>query len=343
MVDHSARNQKKADTKDFALPTVTSIDWNNGGSPLEAWLNQSALPSVAAMSPVSEEDIAAQKNRLTAQEIEEIKAFRQVHITKSAPIESQLAIENLAEEMSDLKPRARVYFRNIADRYPLLPAYLVQRLARANCDRIERLELTRGAKGISGSLVEESKSQHHVMKTESCGLLDTEKVVLSEPAKGSPYYAQLYTNVKGQQTLFSSPICSMKFSGAKKLQRHKRTHTVEERIRGRGIERSRGVGESEPSDLPGENFWTGQEPRRRAESVHSVSSSRNSSLHGYEVYNPEDQSLAVPPQRSASSSASLSSMSPALPPPPVDIKKRQTFICDICGELIGVKRRREWQ
>lgn len=45
-VDRPARVRKKRESKDFNYQAVTAIDWNSGACPLDAWLNQSAVPSI---------------------------------------------------------------------------------------------------------------------------------------------------------------------------------------------------------------------------------------------------------------------------------------------------------
>ena len=113
------------------------MDWNSGVSPLDAWLNQSAIPYTAPTVDLQEEKRRSRKDSV-AQEIEEIKIFRNVHMAIApAPANGQhpVAIDAIAE----LEVDTQIYYRNIVDRYPDLPSYLALRLARANRDRAERL------------------------------------------------------------------------------------------------------------------------------------------------------------------------------------------------------------
>jgi hypothetical protein len=91
------------------------------------------------------------------------------------------------------------------------------------------------------------------------------------------------------------------------------------------------------------NYWTmAPEPSRPA----SHSSSMNSSLHGYERFDPQEQNMNVSVSRpgSANSLGSGAGLpSPALPPPPVKLPSKHPFECDICGITIYVKRRRDWK
>lgn len=58
---------------------LTAMDWHSGASPLEACLNQSAIPTVAATRDDNERTTPVELQ--IAQEIEEIKNFRSVHLT----------------------------------------------------------------------------------------------------------------------------------------------------------------------------------------------------------------------------------------------------------------------
>ena len=116
---------------------VTAVDWNGGDTPLDAWLNQSAVPSTTPIS-LNVEDSVLQEVELASQEVEEIEVFRNVHIplaldpsSKKAPV--------LPRPVEDLDCGAQIYYRNIMDKYPSLPVYLARRLAEANLKRAERL------------------------------------------------------------------------------------------------------------------------------------------------------------------------------------------------------------
>ena len=92
------------------------------------------------------------------------------------------------------------------------------------------------------------------------------------------------------------------------------------------------------------NYWTGvRDPARAA----SRSSSMNSSLHGYPIFDPQEQNMDVStsprPQSSHSQGNGASLWSAALPPPPVKLPCLYPFECDICGLTILVKRKRDWK
>ena len=136
-VDRPAKIRKKGESKTYNYQAVTAMDWNSGASPLGAWLNQSAIPYTAPTVGLHEKKGSSRKDSV-AQEIEEIKVFRNVHMAIAPePVTGQylLAIDAVAE----LEVNAQIYYRNIVDRYPDLPSDLALRLARANRDRAERL------------------------------------------------------------------------------------------------------------------------------------------------------------------------------------------------------------
>lgn len=112
------------------------MDWNSGASPLDAWLNQSAVPSTTAA--INRQEPIVPKTYLLSQEIEGVKVFRNVHVTTTPSPE--LNTPRL-EPVESLDFRAKIYYRNIMDNYPAIPVYLACRLAQANSRRAERLRI----------------------------------------------------------------------------------------------------------------------------------------------------------------------------------------------------------
>ena len=90
------------------------------------------------------------------------------------------------------------------------------------------------------------------------------------------------------------------------------------------------------------DFWTSRSTRPRRNSMDSLSSSMNSSLHGKATFDPEEQEPAFCDSNSRSS-VDFGNSPRGLPPPPVEIGKKHSFECDICGNTIRVDRRLEWQ
>jgi hypothetical protein len=135
-VDRPAKARKIGESRHFNYQAVTAIDWNSGASPLDAWLNQSAVPSVATQQLQKQH---SEEGNPAAQELEEIKVFRNVHIADAPEPRTHEGLPTSPEDVAYLGLQAQIYYRNIVDRYPLLPAYLVRRLAIANYRRAERL------------------------------------------------------------------------------------------------------------------------------------------------------------------------------------------------------------
>lgn len=100
--------------------------------------------------------------------------------------------------------------------------------------------------------------------------------------------------------------------------------------------------ESQRSD-----YWSGASNRRSR--AGSAASSRNSSLHGYDVYDPEEQTMDIDSSRSSTKGLSalnrskIPSSTFQLPPPPVYLGSQTSFECDICGQTISLIQKREWR
>ena len=138
--DRPTKVRKIEEPESDAAPRVTAMDWNSGASPLDSWLNQSAIPSP---STTNQEPSRPPEKDLLAQEAEEIRAFRTVHIamaTEEAGVSAKHAID---KELASLPLGAQIYYRNIKDRYPDIPTFLARRLAEANHERAERLQCKR--------------------------------------------------------------------------------------------------------------------------------------------------------------------------------------------------------
>ena len=172
-VDRSAKIRENSQCKKFNNQTLTAMDWNSGVSPLDAWLNQSTIPSSA--TPLNQRESTELESDLLAQEVEEMKVFRNVHMAIApSPERNDLPLEHF----ESLALGAQIYYRNIMDRYPIIPIYLARRLAQANRDRAERLRNEKGEpkqsfnddatqphwNGSSASNVPDG-SPHHLMMT----------------------------------------------------------------------------------------------------------------------------------------------------------------------------------
>jgi len=154
-IEHPSKSRKEGDSeRQSAIQTsdwgeqaspnnnVTAIDWNSGKSPLDAWLNQSAVPSaILPLEPGSEEK-ESRDREATAREMKEIEFFRKVHISASDRVRHEKEAMDL-KGASDIDFGAQIYYRNTVDRYPLIQPYLARRLAEANLHRAERLRCQR--------------------------------------------------------------------------------------------------------------------------------------------------------------------------------------------------------
>ncbi|KAL9117662.1 MAG: hypothetical protein Q9187_005799 [Circinaria calcarea] len=127
-VDRPAKVRKGGESKAFNYAAVTAMDWNSGASPLDAWLNQSAIPSTAVALQPSDPDNS--EKELVDREVKEIKVFRNVHVAMApSPKEDETDLDD--------------YYRDIRDRYPLLSTTRALRLAEANYRRFQRLRFER--------------------------------------------------------------------------------------------------------------------------------------------------------------------------------------------------------
>ncbi len=117
---------------------LTAMDWHSGASPLEAWLNQSAIPTTAANQGNSQPTTSVEPQ--IAQEIEDIKTFRSVHLmVVQQPSRLHGSLDS-DKNFALLRQGAQIYYRNIKDKFALIPSYLARRLAEANLDRATALQ-----------------------------------------------------------------------------------------------------------------------------------------------------------------------------------------------------------
>ena len=298
-VDRPAKIRKKGKSHDFNYQTLTVMDWNSGTSPLDAWLNQSAVPSSTTV--LSQQESINLESDLLAQEIDEIKVFRNVHMA--------IAPSPKCNDLEGLEFGAQIYYRNIMNRYPVIPTYLARRLAQANHDRAERLR-----KEKSGN------STWNISQKVVDGLAS--EIDLSE------FFSPLTRPAPAQRNAASPPRPPSFGNGGP-------SPTRLDPIRPET---------PPPTPPPSSDFWTGGSPSRRPASAHARSSSMNSSLHGRPKFDPQEQNPTFTgdcPARTACDSRR--SPDNYLPPPPIDLDDVLTFDCDICGQNIKVKTQYQWQ
>lgn len=380
VVDRLAITSEKDQSKEFNYEALTVVDWNSGTSPLDAWLNQSAVPST---NPVLDhQEIVELESDVFAQETEEIKVFRNVHMAIAPNPEQD---DPPLEPVEGLEFGAQIYYRNIMDRFPVLPKYLARRLAQANCDRAERL---RRQKERLQKERETGESEERI-RAENIEKVNRQLQILREminenKVDGFVMLELNHIDETGFNSYAESPTCLEFWQRRNLPSRHLKIEDMEQEVRAleadmqyyNANDHSRRSFQSQeapqvrdglplnhdrspfvyftpvpvstasspaleedftPPTLP--DFWTtrGSQSSRPA-SVHSRSSSMNSSLHGRPAFDPQEQD----PKFSASTNGRAGRL-PALPPAPVKLGRVTTFDCDICGQKIEVKRRLEWQ
>lgn len=342
--------------------TLTAMDWNSGASPLEAWLNQSAIPSVAPTQV--NEDATSSIVSLVAQEKEEIKRFRSVHLPATESPNINLLVD---KEFSSLRQEAQIYYRNIRDKFALIPPYLAHRLAEANLDRATALQSTKCKLDLASSPTQPPASKDGVnLQSDTArtpmggttlfaaetafpaerGLTIVEDPIgqglEAKPLRRQSYDSKLHSTTTGLETqshIFQTDrryYHTLVPGVATKLEKPpiRRSITRSSRPSAHQVNNS----DLKERKVLSEGFWNGGPPSRRPSStasIHSRSSSMNSLLQESpkpDLYQHDDFVPSSPPGHPR-----------GLPPPPVDLKKQKSFVCDLCGETVRVERRRQWQ
>lgn len=302
-VGRLAKMRKKGKSKEFNYQTLTIIDWNSGASPLDTWLNQSAVPSITAA--INRQEPNTTKIDLLPQETEEIKVFRNVHVTAAPSPEHNNAP---LERVEGLSFPAKIYYRNIVDNYPAIPVYLARRLAQANSGRAERLRIER-----------EHHHQKEYKDTETYGKLDCRIQIPDNVQIHS--FLSLRSLAQGDTAPPRRETISPTWP----------TSTQEDAKDARSYHKLQLV-----------DFWTGGSQCSRPTSARSRSPGGNSTSHGRLGFDLQEQNSTFANEFTARMDFRTSS-SRGLPAPPVQLDKVTKFDCDICGKNVHVKRRLEWQ
>ena len=318
-----------------------SVDGHAGDTPLSTWLAQSALPSVIPLGSHPLDQIARTEVDPVQDEIREIEIFRTVHLASGPEINGNAQDSSKADAVLDLELSSQIFFRNIVDRYPLLPTYLARRLAEANSSRAERLSRRRvEAKAKSPKYMTADKTK----ASQSSSALNACIGCRKRKLKCDKSHPCFNCNSRAIECLFPGPG-----RASRPVNRLKRTYTrPADSIPGETRKRANSYA-SLSKTQPRYEYWTGQGQIHRTKSVGTRSSSRNSSLHGSPKFCYQKQYQNVD---YFASSPTYHHSSPGLPPPPVKIRKghstkckvkKLSFDCDICGENVKIDRRREWQ
>ena len=228
-VDRPVKVRRKKESKEFGFETVTAMDWNSGATPLDAWLNQSAVPSIVPLPQTQRNTSGSSSDDLAVKELEDLKFFRTIHIEGVEEPKSIGTPGNYAMDLTILEPRTQIYLRNILDRYPLLPSYLALRLAKANCARANRLDLKRHNRGdqITSKPLQ---SSGHNRPQPSKRWSSIDDVAQSPKPLGysqdgtSPDLPHPRTN---KQRPYSCATCPRSFARLPNLKRHEQSHIGE--------------------------------------------------------------------------------------------------------------------
>ena len=413
IVNRLAITSEKDQRKEFNFEALTVMDWNSGASPLDAWLNQSAIPSTNPA--LNHQETVDLESDLLALETEEIKVFRNVHMAIAPSPEYN---DPPLEPVEGLKFGAQIYYRNIMDRFPVLPKYLARRLAHANCDRAERLrhekervqkeeETRRAVKRqrklkkrrnkerrkaetiekqnrqiqILQEMINEYKMDGFVMlslnhisergftsRAENPAFLDfwqernlpsrylkiedmEQEVRLLEAELHNYHLRTEFPNITTHATDSVDELVSRRSQPfqSQQVSQNRDGLPLDHASSSSSLLSQSAVSATTPPPLveyctfpTPSDFWTRRKQSSRPASVHSRSSSMNSSLHGRPAFDPQEQDPTFVSELSAST-ADRKQSSPALPPAPVELGRVTTFNCDICGQKIEVERRLEWQ
>lgn len=300
--------------------SVPAIDWNAGSSPLDAWLNQSALPS----SDTSFHTVCEEENRRYAmrdQEQRDLKHLRRVHVILGEKTIHGDRWEGVDDKLFE-KP-VWPHFRKILDKFPTIPVFLAKRLANSNFRRDERL---RKARDGMQAVEKERKPMAPQMVKEKEKRQVEDSVLFVEGYE----IAMAVAGAKMQKPKEEKDDYQTRMAIAPDRPNSKQQHQREQQDRLR---------EEQP---PETIFYRSQ--GRRSSSVCSYRSSRNNSLRGDEGFDATYQMPSFSRRRSGSgSSYDSDKVSPSLPPPPTRESDQEETWCDACGTMVKLRRRRDWQ
>ena len=99
-VNRPTKVRRKEESKEFSFQRITAMDWNSGATPFDAWLNQSAVPSIVPLPQTQRNQSNPSSDDLAAKELEDLKVFRTIHIEG---IGEPKSIETPRDSAIDLK------------------------------------------------------------------------------------------------------------------------------------------------------------------------------------------------------------------------------------------------
>jgi hypothetical protein len=209
--------------------SVPAVDWNAGSSPIDAWLNQSAVPSVDTTFEVIHEE-ERWRIAIHEQEQQDLEYLRRVHI-----LSGEKALHGGVLKEFDgglLESPAWPHYRKIVDKFPNVPAFLAQRLADSNVGRDDRLRKARNELQALESeerlrpnptaLVDDTSNIDGLSRPARSQVVDPSN--LTEPRAPSP---QARARGPKHPATFQCNLCPKRFTRAYNLRSHLRTHTNE--------------------------------------------------------------------------------------------------------------------
>ena len=104
-VNRPAKVRRKEESKEFSFQRITAMDWNSGATPLDAWLNQSAVPSIVPLPQTQKNQSSSSSDDLAAKELEDLKVSRSIHIEGSEEPRSIETPRDSAIDLTIFKPR----------------------------------------------------------------------------------------------------------------------------------------------------------------------------------------------------------------------------------------------
>ena len=287
------------------------------GSPLERWLEQSAL--VAQGEPAIDRDLREKVKSLLRgwqEEINEIKFFKSVQV----PLTTEQETQTLA--MNHIVDNSRIYYRNILDKYPKIPPFLAERLAEASSRNTQRLSSEVGGEA-KATRATESKEEFCIPK-----LIFQQG--FTQPGFQPNFLREAAAELCPPQFL---PETASKYMGDEPLEAKSNFMAYQ-------------MGEFHESG----SYWLGDSYRPPSPEARSRSSSMNSSLKGPAAFDPREQDPGF--QKESSELRSLrrinhthSKKKPTypLPTPPIELGTRSSFQCDICFRVVYAQNMLQWK
>jgi predicted RNA-binding Zn-ribbon protein involved in translation (DUF1610 family) len=220
-------------------------------SPLQSWLDRTVPPANPKIVHSLRQDKERHEDEMRHRELEEIEIFRNVHIVPNLQDENPIALPKVTATGEDeLELGARIYYRNILDRYPLIEHYLARRLAEANWFRAKRLGTAKFPKfklGDFDKLESRAGSRRNSFAESASTDIDIVDQIgqylfrdyLSHSRPDNPPDVDLLTPYglsfkedRGKSRRHTCAMCSVSFKRLKQLERHKKhIHSQDEQFK----------------------------------------------------------------------------------------------------------------